>query len=81
MTMLTNKQLATQKRYGETTQDYNMPKWRQSIKVYSVNEDRCLMEYYNADLNSVLTKLRRDYFIDKIKLRVEDSEGYVEYIG
>lgn len=69
------------KRYGEDRSDYNTPKWRESIKVYSTYTGDLIKQYYNQDLREIVAKLRRDYFIDKMKLKVVASCGYVEYIG
>ena len=55
------------------------PKVRESIKVYN-KDDFMFKQYYQCDLNSVLCKLRRDFFIGREPVRVVSSCGYSETI-
>ncbi len=74
--------VAVDKRYDEMSTLLE-PKYREKIDVYLVTPDGLELDrsYYNNDLNSVLTTLRCNYFIDRKKLKVVSSCGYVEHVG
>lgn len=57
------------------------PQYRQSIKVYDTETGKCVVEYYNQDLNEVCKRTRNQYFIDRKCVTIRDCKGYVEQIG